>query len=261
MHRGGGGLKGQRVQRRWRLLLGIFAVVLIADQATKFWAVDRLTRLFEVRNASTVAEKVRLFFEVEHLERLRARPVVVHPDHWQFKYVENPGAAWGIFGGLPEGVRVPFFALVSVAAIAFLLYFFRRLPEERRLLQVALALVLGGAVGNFLDRLVHGYVIDFIDWHWKNDPALHWPTFNVADVAISIGIAVLLAHSLFGRWERQPEAPVAGDGAVAGAGAAEPATIARHPRAVPAEDKTVGNRACANSGSEGVAASKPRGKE
>jgi len=59
--------------------------------------------------------------------------------------------------------------------------------------------VLGGAVGNYLDRLARNYVIDFIDWHWREAPNLHWPTFNLADSAISVGVVLMLADTLFSR--------------------------------------------------------------
>jgi signal peptidase II len=83
---------------------------------------------------------------------------------------------------------------ISVAAVLFILGYYRRLREEQRYLQVALALVLAGAVGNFIDRLVRRYVIDFIEWHWWNRPDLRWPTFNVADSLIVIGVAMLMLH-------------------------------------------------------------------
>ena len=71
----------------------------------------------------------------------------------------------------------------------------------------------GGALGNFLDRLVRGYVIDFIDWHWRNQPGMRWPTFNVADAAICVGVALMLLDSLrcAGRAvppRRSPRAPI-----------------------------------------------------
>lgn len=183
---------------RWRILLSIALLVLAFDQASKYLAVAHLTRAFELAQAKTALERVEAFLTEEKLERVRARPVVVHRDHLRFKYVENPGAAWGIFGGLPDGMRVPFFVAVSCAAVGFILHFFRRISERHRLLQVALALVLGGALGNFVDRILRGYVIDFIDLHWRNDPRLHWPTFNVADIAISVGVALLLSQTFFG---------------------------------------------------------------
>ena len=99
-------------------------------------------------------------------------------------YVENPGAAWGLFRGRSERFRNTFFTLVSLGAVAFILYYYRRLRAEQRYLQVALALVLAGAVGNFLDRLARGYVIDFVEWYWWNRPDIRWPTFNVADSLI-----------------------------------------------------------------------------
>lgn len=185
--------------RRWKLLLVLFLGTVIFDQVTKYWAVAELTRVFEVEQAQSLGEKVSVFFTAEKLERIRTRPVPVWEDHWHFKYVENPGAAWGMFGGLDDSVRVPFFFFTTSLALGALLLFLRRVPEENRWLQASISLVIGGAVGNFIDRLARGYVIDFIDWHWKNQPHLHWPTFNVADIAISVGVGMLLFESAFPR--------------------------------------------------------------
>lgn len=203
---------------RWKILITLSLFIIVADQVTKFWAVDRLTRAFESVNAVTFSEELDAFLEVRHLERMRERPLVVVDDYWQFRYVENPGAAWGSFGGIPENLRVPFFYVVSVGAILFILVFYRRLEEKQRLLQVALALVMGGAVGNFIDRLIRGYVIDFIDWHWRNDPNLHWPTFNIADVGISIGVTLMLADALFAKKKVEEAVPADGRRSPAGNG-------------------------------------------
>lgn len=185
--------------KRWKLLLLLFVGTVALDQVTKFLAVAELTRAFEVQQAQSIGEKLQVFFDGGGLERIRTRPVAVIAEHWHFKYVENPGAAWGMLGGLEEGLRLPFFYASTALAIGFLLLFYWRLPENQRLLQVAIALVVGGAVGNFIDRVSRGYVIDFVDWHWKNQPNLHWPTFNVADVWICVGVALLLSKSLFAR--------------------------------------------------------------
>lgn len=182
--------------RRWRKLLLLAFVVLLADQTTKFWAAGTLTRLFESTGADGLVEQVQAFFGTRNLERMRRAPMVVVEDYFHFHYVENPGAAWGTFGRMRPALRIPFFYGVTLLAVGLILSFFRRLPEQARSLQTALALVLGGALGNFVDRAARGYVVDFIDWHWKGR---HWPTFNVADVAISIGVAVLVAHALFAR--------------------------------------------------------------
>lgn len=199
---------------RWKILITLSLFIVVADQVTKFWAVDRLTRAFESVNAETFSERLTAFVQLRDLQRMREPPVVVLENFWQFRYVENPGAAWGSFTGIPENLRVPFFYVVSIAAIVFIGVFYRRLEENQRLLQVALALVLGGAVGNFIDRLIRGYVIDFIDWHWRNDPNLHWPTFNIADVGISVGVTLLLLDALFAR--KKEGAETAGSRAPAG---------------------------------------------
>lgn len=207
------GVSSATKTRRWKILLVLFLGTVILDQVTKYWAVAELTRIFEVQQATTVGEKVSVFFTAEKLERIRTRPMPVWEDHWHFKYVENPGAAWGMFGSLDDSVRVPFFFVTTFVAVGALLLFLKRIPEDHRFLQIAIALVIGGAAGNFIDRIVRGYVIDFIDWHWKNQPHLHWPTFNVADIAISIGVGMLILESSFprravaGKAESQQDVP------------------------------------------------------
>jgi signal peptidase II len=187
------------VATRWKILIALSLFIVVADQATKFWAVDRLTNAFETAGAESLGERVGTYFDLKDLDRRRTPPVVVLDDYWQHRYVENPGAAWGSFRGIPDNLRVPFFYVVSIGAVVFIVFYFRKLEERQRLLQIALALVLGGAIGNFIDRLIHGFVIDFIDWHWRNDPNLHWPTFNVADVGISVGVSLMILEALFSR--------------------------------------------------------------
>src|SRR3954469_16685647 len=112
---------------------------------------------------------------------------------------KNKGGAWGLLQGQSENVRRPFFLLVSVAAIAFIMTLYRRLHRKQHALKWGLPLVLGGALGNVFDRIRYGHVIDFIDYRadWvlkMNDvfvrtkvsrmSTAHWPTFNVADVWI-----------------------------------------------------------------------------
>jgi len=126
---------------------------------------------------------------------------VVVPSFWQNLYTQNRGAAWGFLARAGEQFRVPFFYLVSLAAVIFIFTYYRKLSVHQRYLQIALALVLGGAIGNALDRILRGYVIDFIDWHlndaaWHN-ASHHWPTFNVADSGISVGLVLLLLEALF----------------------------------------------------------------
>jgi lipoprotein signal peptidase len=133
--------------------------------------------------------------------------VEIWRNHITLLLAKNRGGAWGLLQGTSENVRRPFFLLVSVAAIAFIMTLYRRLQVRQRALKWGLPLVLGGALGNVFDRIRYGHVIDFIDFHvyasggW---PAKllggvgehHWPTFNVADIAICVGVG-LMAVDMF----------------------------------------------------------------
>jgi signal peptidase II len=162
------------------VFLGLVSVLtLAADLGSKAWAENHL-------DGNTVAELWK-----NHITLLLAK---------------NRGGAWGLLQSTSENVRRPFFLLVSVAAIAFIMTLYRRLNPNQRALKWGLPLVLGGALGNVFDRIRYGHVIDFIDYradwmrvmnekllHTSND---HWPTFNVADVAICVGVA-LMAIDMF----------------------------------------------------------------
>lgn len=106
-------------------------------------------------------------------------------------YVRNTGAAFGIFAGSHEAFRLPFLVLVSVLAIGFIIVMLRRLREQETGLITALAFILGGAVGNLIDRALHGEVIDFLDVYWAN---YHWPAFNLADSFITVGVVITIFY-------------------------------------------------------------------
>ena len=188
---------------KWKLLALIAGLWFVADQVTKYLAVEHLTAAFAVAHAHSFPEKLSAFVsQKDLLERGLAAPTPVNvAPFWQHRYTQNRGAAWGVLAGAGEKIRVPFFYLVSIVAVIFIFSYYRKLSNGQRYLQVALALVLGGAVGNALDRLLRGYVIDFIDWHWFDPnwmhPSLHWPTFNVADSGITVGLAMLFLEMLF----------------------------------------------------------------
>ena len=191
--------------RKWTLLAVVAGFVFVSDQASKFWAVKHLTLLFESVNARTLPEQVLAFVEQRDLlQRCLDRPPErVIDSLWQWRYTQNRAAAFGMLSFVPESVRVGLFHLITLAATIFIISYYRQLDEKDRVMQVTLALLLGGALGNGLDRVLHGYVIDFIDWHWFDpawrNPGLHWPTFNVADCAVSVGMVLLLLHSFFAR--------------------------------------------------------------
>jgi signal peptidase II len=190
---------------KWTLLAVVASVWFVFDQATKYLAVEHLTQAFAVAGAKTTGEKLSAFVsQKDLLERgLADRTPVTVTSFWENRYTQNRGAAWGFLAGAGEKFRVPFFHLVSIAAVIFIFSYYRKLREDQRYLQFALALVLGGALGNALDRILRGYVIDFIDWHWFDPnwlrPSLHWPTFNVADSGISVGLVLLFLEMLIAK--------------------------------------------------------------
>lgn len=104
----------------------------------------------------------------------------------------NPGAAFSFLSDA-SGWQRWFFMILTLAVIALLVVWLRRLDAGQRRLALALSLILGGAAGNLIDRVVYGHVIDFIDLYYG---AWHWPTFNVADSAITVGACLLVLDSL-----------------------------------------------------------------
>ena len=153
-------------------LLGVATAAFVADALTKLWAVVAL----EVHGGGTM-ELVR-----GHLELGVAR---------------NPGAAFSFLRDAPEIVRRPLFVVVSSIAVLFVMGAYRRLDRTRVAARWGLALILGGALGNLVDRLRDASVIDFIQAHAAWGGTDHrWPVFNIADVAITIGVTLLLADLL-----------------------------------------------------------------
>jgi signal peptidase II len=109
-------------------------------------------------------------------------------------HVRNTGAAFGLLRDWPEAWRLVAFAIVSVIAIAVILSFYRSLAPGERFNTVALGLVMGGALGNAIDRVLHGSVIDFI--HVRIQADLAWPDFNLADSFIVVGVVTLMLELL-----------------------------------------------------------------
>lgn len=118
-------------------------------------------------------------------------PVI--PGYFDITFVLNPGAAFSFLATLSERVRNPFFIAISLAAIVLIVVYHSRFAHQHRLASFALALVLGGATGNLVDRLRYGVVVDFLDLHIHQ---YHWPVFNVADSAISVGVSLMLLEML-----------------------------------------------------------------
>jgi signal peptidase II len=115
--------------------------------------------------------------------------VGVIPGFFDLTYVRNPGGAFSFFAGGPSALRMTFFVGMTLIAIGVLVAFYRRLEPDAPLSAAALGTILGGAVGNLIDRLAYGEVVDFLDFHIG---AYTWPTFNVADMCIVVGVGVLV---------------------------------------------------------------------
>ena len=112
-------------------------------------------------------------------------------------FIQNTGGAFGIFAGLPNSYFQKFFIVVSLLAIGFVGFLYRKLRPYQHGPAIGIALIMGGAIGNLIDRLRLGRVIDFIDLHFYS---YHWPAFNVADSAITIGSFVLGTCLLLKKW-------------------------------------------------------------
>ena len=153
------------MRRSFALLLGIAATVLALDQWTKHWA------------ERTLAQRP---------------PVNVIGEIVRFTYTRNSGVAFGLGAGFPFP-----YAVFSIVAVVAIVYLFARHREHSAGRQVALSLILGGALGNLVDRLASGQVVDFILIGWRQ---WYWPVFNVADSAVTTGVV------LFGlTWARHHE--------------------------------------------------------
>lgn len=103
-------------------------------------------------------------------------------------YVRNTGVAFGIFSSISSPAKVLLLSLFSIAAAVAVIIYSVQSPARNRVLQLALGFILGGALGNLYDRINYGYVIDFIEVYYRN---YHWPSFNIADSAITTGVFLL----------------------------------------------------------------------
>ena len=147
--------------------LWLSLTVIVLDQATKFL----VTRFFEL------------------YERVEVLPVL------DFTLLHNTGAAFSLLAGASGWQRWFFVALAGIVSVVLVVWIWRT-PRGEKLLPLALALILGGALGNVIDRLWHGYVVDFVHAHWG---AAYFPAFNIADSAITVGAALLIVDAFRGK--------------------------------------------------------------
>jgi len=173
-----------------------------AEQSLRDFLVQELTwnsddEVEEITNQSTFivddeGNWVRRGFAELSLEggervEIRERSVEMVDGFLYFRYTENRGAAWGFLSGFDSDLRQPFFIGVGIIAMVVIFFLFRTVKPDRILLITALSLIVGGAMGNIVDRIRYGYVVDFIKWY----PGFEWPTFNIADALICVGVGLM----------------------------------------------------------------------
>ena len=164
------------MKNKYTWFTAITAAIVVLDQLTKYAVVQRF-RLHE--------------------------SVRVIPGFFDLTYVRNPGAAFGFLAGASGVWRSIFFITISLVALVVIAALVRQTRD--RLSLYAFALIGGGAVGNLIDRVRFGEVVDFIDWYYRT---YHWPTFNIADSAISLGVGLLVIDTLFHRKQEEQKTEI-----------------------------------------------------
>ena len=130
--------------------------------------------------------------KVQIMQTMRLHESIpIFPEFFSLTYIRNPGAAFGLLASSGQAFRLAFFGVTSVFALGLLGMIFFRLRQDDWVGQLSIAAILGGAIGNLLDRVRFGEVIDFLDFSING---YHWPAFNVADAAISVGVFFLILH-------------------------------------------------------------------
>jgi signal peptidase II len=125
--------------------------------------------------------------------------ITVIPGFFNITHILNPGGAFGFMANKSPFLRNLLFILLSSLAICLIFYLYKNTPKKYYLLSTCFALILGGALGNLIDRIRFGKVVDFLDFYIGS---YHWPAFNVADSAITVGITIYVFHLVF---KKMPE--------------------------------------------------------
>ncbi|MCK5165519.1 MAG: signal peptidase II [Desulfobacula sp.] len=154
-------------QNIWARLILISGFVIIADQLTKY----------------IIKINIALYDNI-----------IVIKNFFNITHILNPGGAFGFFASSSPGVRKFVFLFVSSIVALLILWFYKKSAENFIFLSIGLALIFGGAVGNLIDRFIYGKVLDFLDFYMGT---YHWPAFNMADSAITIGMGIFIYHIIF----------------------------------------------------------------
>ena len=165
---------------------GMAGATVSSDERSRLWAM-----LAIVAAPVLAGDQLSKLYVSSHFQLYQTVPVV--PGWLDLTYTLNPGAAFSLFATMPAGFRKAFFVLLSVVAIVVLVVLLAR-RSTLASPSVAFALILGGTIGNLIDRLARGRVVDFIYFHHRS---FSYPVFNIADSAITVGVAILLLFAAF----------------------------------------------------------------
>ena len=153
---------------------------------------NKYARLAVIAGAIILLDQVSKEIVLRSIPLNTTLPVV--DGFFSLSHIHNPGGAFGLMANFSPVVRSIIFLFISSLAVGLIFYFYKKTPAHYAWLSAAFAMIFGGAIGNLIDRIRFGIVVDFLDFYLGN---LHWPAFNVADSAISIGIGIFLYHLVF----------------------------------------------------------------
>ena len=155
---------------------------------------DKYVRLVMIAGLIVLLDQLSKALILQSVPLHHSIPVI--PGFFDITLILNPGGAFGFLSGQHSSLRHIFFLGVTSMAICFIVVLYRKIPPTHSLLAAAFALIVGGAVGNLIDRVRFERVVDFLDFYVGK---YHWPAFNVADSAISVGMAIFIYHLVFNK--------------------------------------------------------------
>jgi len=153
----------------------------------------KYTKLILIAGAILILDQISKALILKYVPLHNTLSII--PGFFNITHIQNPGGAFGFMANQGPGVRSILFLFVSAIAIGVVFFFYKTTPVNDTWLTTALALIFGGAIGNLIDRIRFGQVVDFLDFYVRND--LHWPSFNIADSAITVGITIFVFQMIF----------------------------------------------------------------
>lgn len=139
---------------------------------------DQITKIY-------IEKSIGLYQNIEVIENI-----------FSITHIRNKGAAFGLLSNSNSTFALSFFIISTLIAMAAILFLYKNLPERKYIPQIALSMIFAGAVGNLIDRIRLGEVIDFLDFHWYE---YHWPSFNIADSSITVGVIIFILSLMYSK--------------------------------------------------------------